>query len=134
MTNDNPRTEKKQAEKKQAEKKQAAADKAKRSRAAAQEAAAKRAAEIRQRIGNARGELPGTLIGGEPGWKYSAIPLDAAERTADSCRHSFEAKGYEKVEDGHCHFAGLAKAEIWRIPEEIHLELMAASAAEIMRK
>ena len=119
---------------KAAQKKAAQADKARRSKAAAIEAAQARAAEIRARIGNARGEMPGTLIGGEAGWKYSAIPVDAAERTRDSCRHSFRAKGYEKVDDGHCHFAGMADAEIWRIPGEIYEEILAAGAAEISHR
>jgi len=115
---------------KRQEKKAAAAEKARKSKAASVAAAQKRAAEIRQRIGNARGEMAGTLIGGETGWKYSCIPADAVERTRDACRHSFEAKGYEKVTDGHSTYVGMPKAEIWRIPEEIFDELSAASAAE----
>tara|TARA_Y100000310_G_scaffold332887_1_gene409338 strand:+ start:360 stop:731 length:372 start_codon:yes stop_codon:yes gene_type:complete len=110
--------------------KAAHAEKARRSKAAALAAATKRADEIRQRLGNARGEMPGTLMGGEVGWKYSAIPADAADRTRDSCRHAFEAKGYSKVDDGHCHYVGMPKAEIWRIPEEIFHELSAAAAAD----
>ena len=99
-----------------------------RSAAAAKEAAAARAIEIRQKLANARAVMPGTIMGGESGWRYSVIPSDCTTRTRDMARKSFEAKGFDKVTDGHATVAGHVDPEIWRIPEEIYAEMMQAQA------
>lgn len=110
-----------------------AAERKKRSATAAREAAKVRAEEIRQKLANTRGELPGTILGKEAGWHYTVIPSDCTDRTKDMARLSCEAKGFEKVTDGHITVAGHTDPETWRIPEEIHQEFLAAEAAEMLK-
>ena len=111
----------------------ATAERKRRSSNAPREAAAARAEEIRQKLANPRGELPGTILGKEAGWHYTVIPSDATERTKDMARLACEAKGFEKVTDGHITVAGHVNPEAWRIPDEIHNEFLAAEAAEMLK-
>lgn len=98
-----------------------------RSAEAAKAAAAARSAEIREKLKNSRAAMPGSLIGAEPGWRYAVIPGDCTAQTRDMARKNFKARGYELVDDGHVEVAGHVDPEVWRIPADIHRELLLES-------
>ena len=101
------------------------------SREEARASAANRAADIRARLEASKGEMPVTSIGGEAGWRYSVIPKDVTQEIKDIASMNLEAKGYELVTDGHVKVAGFISPVVYRIPMEIHKELLAEQAKQI---
>ena len=80
--------------------------------------AARRASELRERLETARKIAPGTVLNGEEGWSYRAIPKDASKRVKEMSTLDLETKGYELCTNSDVKFAGLVGAEIWQIPIE----------------